>query len=205
MADHGKSLPIMLGRFIFQIRSFTPLILLGLWWVPFARPMQSMHVAWALVCIGLGILIRVISVSHATAGTRTRDDQAHPLCTKGPYALVRNPLYIANILIYSAVAWLFTLHWGWTWLAGVVFFSQYTFIIRYEESLCRRLFGKSYQIYCSQVSRWIPRWDGQVWKEVWQKGQVALHQAAAQELRGMFAVGVTLIIFWLKQQGFFEI
>lgn len=193
-------LTVEMGRFLFQIRSFTPLVLLVLFWLPFGRHPSHWSILSAVSVMLLGLAIRVWCVHHATAATRTRQDQTHPLCVTGPYAMTRNPLYVANILIYGSAAWLVTHHWGWTVLIGCIFSLQYFFIIRYEEQLCRSLFGHPYLEYVQSVSRWLPNVNRQQWKNVWHQGAEPWRIALFQERRGLLAILIALSMFWLKQR-----
>ncbi len=87
----------------FRFRSFTPIPFLILA-VAFARP-----VFWGLVTgffmICIGELLRFWAVSVAGGETRTtriphgRGD----LVTDGPFAYLRNPMYVGNLIIYSGV------------------------------------------------------------------------------------------------------
>lgn len=74
----------------------------------------------------------------------------------GPYALVRNPLYLGTYLM--AV--------GTVWAAGnlpllaavtLLFAGVYHFIILDEETKLRGLFGEPYRLYCDAVPRFVPR------------------------------------------------
>lgn len=95
---------------------------------------------------------------------------AQKLVTWGPYALARNPLYIANGLI--------GLGWGiMSGLAGMLIFAV-TFTILYimiiiprEEEFLRGKFGIEYAAYCRDVGRFFPyrlplklsgRYDGSI-------------------------------------------
>lgn len=74
----------------------------------------------------------------------------------GPYAYVRNPLYLGTWLmaIGTAVA---IENW---WLAGtitVLFATLYHYIILDEETKLQRIFGAPYDSYCRLVPRFFPR------------------------------------------------
>lgn len=74
----------------------------------------------------------------------------------GPYALVRNPLYLGTYLM--AVGTALAIENGWllgtvTILFGVI----YHFIILDEEVKLRRIFGEPYLRYCKLVPRFFPR------------------------------------------------
>ena len=89
-------------------------------------------------------------------GTQAQFDAPRHLVIRGPYRVIRNPMYLgatgvlagaalyygsAALSIYAIVFWIFT-H------CRVVFF---------EEPALARTFGKEYEIYRSSVGRWIHR------------------------------------------------
>lgn len=80
------------------------------------------------------------------------------LVVEGPYRLVRNPLYIGNILAIMGLCILS----GLLWFVPIVFayfFLHYSLVVRYEEYKLSVLFGREYGIYCQKVPRWIPQFS----------------------------------------------
>jgi protein-S-isoprenylcysteine O-methyltransferase Ste14 len=76
--------------------------------------------------------------------------------TRGPYRWVRNPIYLAALLVVLGEAGLF----GSPWLlayAGAMAVCFHLFVTGYEERVLRRCFGPGYLAYRSAVPRWIPR------------------------------------------------
>jgi len=74
----------------------------------------------------------------------------------GPYALVRNPMYLGILLIGLGIV---ALIFKW-WVAGVflvIFIIRYIRLIFKEEKKLLGIFGQAYQEYCSQVPRILPR------------------------------------------------
>jgi hypothetical protein len=74
----------------------------------------------------------------------------------GPYAWVRNPLYLGTYMMALGTAWSVE---AWTLLAvaTVLFAIIYHYIILDEETKLRRIFGAPYEKYCSLVPRFFPR------------------------------------------------
>jgi protein-S-isoprenylcysteine O-methyltransferase Ste14 len=74
----------------------------------------------------------------------------------GPYAWVRNPLYLGTYLM--AVGVLLAIE-SWIPLAvvSVVFGAIYHFIIFDEEVKLKRIFGEPYLLYLNSVPRFFPR------------------------------------------------
>ncbi|MFZ9595433.1 MAG: methyltransferase family protein [Bdellovibrionia bacterium] len=74
----------------------------------------------------------------------------------GPYAFVRNPLYVGTYLMALGTAWAIE-NWILLGVCTVVFAGIYHFIILDEEVKLQRLFQKAYEEYCSGVPRFFPR------------------------------------------------
>jgi protein-S-isoprenylcysteine O-methyltransferase Ste14 len=76
--------------------------------------------------------------------------------TSGPYALVRNPIYIGNTLVIlgavvmSEILWMVPLTLLW---CGMV----HSLVVRYEEQLLEVRYGGEYLRYLAAVRRWLPR------------------------------------------------
>lgn len=78
----------------------------------------------------------------------------HQLVTRGPYALVRHPMYaglipaaVGSLLIYAT----------WTTLAFVCFVPLLTIRAHREETVLAAEFGPEWQAYCRAVPRFFPR------------------------------------------------
>ena len=74
----------------------------------------------------------------------------------GPYCWVRNPIYIAALLVVVGEAWL-VLSLSLILYAVALAVGFHLFVIGYEEPTLRRSFGETYVEYLRTVSRWIPR------------------------------------------------
>lgn len=78
------------------------------------------------------------------------------LATTGPYAMCRNPLYLANITIATAFLFIAHLWWAvipfWVWAVW-----RHSRTIKREEKSLERRFGRSYLDYKAQTTRWFPR------------------------------------------------
>src|SRR6185503_3743199 len=107
-----------LGGWLFRHRTVLPL--------PFAAAILGLRVGQAprsaaLVAAGVAItlageLLRMWGVHHIGAISRTRADRLGPLVSSGPFAYVRNPLYLGNIAIWVG----FALTARLVWLAPVI-------------------------------------------------------------------------------------
>jgi hypothetical protein len=77
------------------------------------------------------------------------------LAANGPYALVRNPMYLGRyFLILGAL-----LLTGHLWLPVVYTVLYYFYMsnrVKREEETLRGVFGTEYEEYCAEVSRFVP-------------------------------------------------
>ena len=150
---------VRLGGWLFRQRTWLPLpIAAALIFIP-AQPVSSMvpFVAAGLALVAAGEALRLWSVHHIGAISRTRSDRLGPLVAAGPFALVRNPLYIGNILLWAGFAFLA----GLPWLAPAIVLLlalEYHAIVRWEEGLLGERLGDSYRAYLARVHRWLPSW-----------------------------------------------
>lgn len=143
------------GRWWFKNRSLSPLpwFLLLVVLPPDFTPTPAqfgMAVLGILIAEGL----RIWAVGYAGSATRTRGDNVPALVHNGPYRFVRNPLYIANIVMYTLAGVAF----GFIYLSiGIFIYSciQYTFIVRFEESILVGIFKDQYVRFKSTVPRWF--------------------------------------------------
>ena len=150
-------------KFFFKYRSFTP-IPIALMIIYFAGANSTHRVAGIFLLL-LGECIRIWAVSHAGGATRTREVGAPSLCTSGPYAQTRNPLYVGNMLMYVGIVLiagmpnqLFAVT-----VTAVFFVVQYSLIVSLEEEALDKLFGKEYSDYKQNVPPIFPRlkpWRG---------------------------------------------
>lgn len=103
-----------------------------------------------------GEILRIWGVSHTGKFTRSRRIKAQMLITSGPYAYVRNPIYVGNFLIGLGFVFL---SGAWLFIAAflVLFGIQYGIITSEEENFLRDKFGAEYDRYCSRTPKYIPR------------------------------------------------
>lgn len=144
-----SSVPLGVGRAVCVLRD--PLAAAPLVYALFSERWEW---AWdpgtwsvALVLCGAGIVLRTLCAQ--------RTGEAGALVRDGPYALVRNPLYVANTLLLAGA----TVASGLTWLLpGTVLWaiSVYTLAVRYEEERLLARFGDEYRAYADEVPRWWP-------------------------------------------------
>jgi protein-S-isoprenylcysteine O-methyltransferase Ste14 len=107
----------------------------------------------------MGEFIRFWGVSWAGSETRTTGSVGGTyLIISGPFAHVRNPLYVGNILIYLGLGIMsFSIFPYLQIFALIFFFVQYYYIIKEEEGYLRKTYGKDYEDYTKSVPSLIPR------------------------------------------------
>jgi protein-S-isoprenylcysteine O-methyltransferase Ste14 len=140
---HRTSLPLPVAAAILTLR-------IG------EAPPSSAVVAAGIAVTALGELLRLWGVHHIGAISRTRSDRLGPLVASGPFALMRNPLYVGNIAVWAG----FALTARLVWLAPAIVLLlglEYHAIVRWEERLLETRLGEAYREYASRVPRWWPK------------------------------------------------
>ena len=100
----------------------------------------------------LGLFLRIWAQEHL----HYRLKAPMKLTVSGPYAFVRNPIYIGNTLLCVAATFMSELIWlvPFTVLWCMVLYS---FVVRYEEQHLMVQYGESYRNYVLYTPRWLPR------------------------------------------------
>jgi protein-S-isoprenylcysteine O-methyltransferase Ste14 len=185
---------IDIRRLAFTYRSYTPIPFL-ITMVIFAQPtLTSLLIGFAIVA--LGEAIRFWGVSIAGSETRTTGNVGGTyLITNGPFAYVRNPLYVGNMLLYAGVGVMSMALYPWLFIVAVAwFYVQYTLIVSKEEEYLREKFRTDYAHYCQHVSRFLPRLTPYVAPNQSPKRE-STSEGLASERRTLQAIGlVTLVI-----------
>ncbi|MGA8264485.1 MAG: isoprenylcysteine carboxylmethyltransferase family protein [Ignavibacteriaceae bacterium] len=141
----------------FKYRSYTPIPFLVLS-IAFINANIWSIFAGFLVAL-CGELIRLWGVSWAGSETRTTGDVGGTfLIVSGPFARVRNPLYVGNILMYVGLGLMSFALFPYLQIAGLIFFFiQYNFIVSEEENYLKKTFGQEFENYLKNVPRFFPR------------------------------------------------
>ena len=177
----------------FTYRSYTPIPFLIVM-VLFAEPtITSLTIGFLIVF--LGELIRFWGVSIAGSETRTTGEVGGTyLITNGPFAYVRNPLYVGNMLLYAGVGVMSMALYPWLLIVAIAwFYVQYTLIVSREEEFLREKFGSDYEQYCQQVRRFVPRFSEYVAPNPPPK-RVSTSEGFASERRTLQAIGLVVLI-----------
>jgi protein-S-isoprenylcysteine O-methyltransferase Ste14 len=126
-----------------------PLFIGAILLVIFAKPSQPGMVV-GIILISLGEGIRVWAAGHL--------EKNEALTVTGPYAYVKNPLYIGSILIATGFCILAD---NIYFLAAITFMFCFHYIPykkKVEGDRLRRIFGSQYDDYDQKVPEYIPRW-----------------------------------------------
>lgn len=124
---------------------------------------SATSVALGLPVAIAGELIRCWAVGYSGVTTRGDRVEAPRLVTGGPYAYVRNPLYVGNFITALGFAVAYTgknsLRAKTTLIGGslAVMAAVYATIIPHEEAFLRSEFGEAFERYCERVPPVVPR------------------------------------------------
>jgi len=146
-----------LGGWLFRQRTWLPVPLAAALIIIPATSTAPPAPFWiaGLTLVAAGEALRLWSVHHIGAISRTRSDRLGPLVAAGPFAFVRNPLYIGNIALWAGFA--VTAQLLWLTPAIVLLLAlEYHAIVRWEEQLLAARLGDAYRDYATRVSRWLP-------------------------------------------------
>ncbi len=93
-------------------------------------------------------------------------DKNRSLAIQGPYALMRNPMYLGRFFLLAGCVLLL----GNIWVL-IIFTALYYFYmtnrVKREEQHLKGIFGEDYQIYCRDVNRFFPTFNGRYMKNLW--------------------------------------
>lgn len=100
----------------------------------------------------LGLALRVWAQMHL----HYRLESKKTLTTTGPYACVRNPIYIANTAMLAGACMLAELFW-FVPVQVLYCAAVYALVVRHEEARLAAKYGAPYREYLASVPRWFPR------------------------------------------------
>ena len=144
---------------------------------------------------GVVLILAGLVVRSWAAGTLRKYKQ---LITSGPYALVRNPLYVGSFLMMAGFCTLLG-----DWLTGCLVIAPmialYRLAVRDEEQILARFFPDQWPAYAARVPRFLPRialptsegWSLRQWRRN--------HEHKPWLGAGLALVG--LRVWWMISQG----
>lgn len=110
-----------------------------------------------------GELLRCWAVGYSGVTTRADAVEAPKLVTAGPYAYVRNPLYVGNFVTAAGFAIAFTGKNSGLARLGLIagalgsMIGVYATIVPHEERFLREKFGEEFDRYCERVPPVVPQ------------------------------------------------
>ncbi len=142
----------------------------------------------------VGLLIRLWSNSYAIKNDK--------LTTCGPYAFVRNPLYLGTLLIVIGFIIVLKIHWIASIAFLIILGSTYYKTIEGEQKDLLAKYKDSYRDYCAKIPAMIPSLIPYAKGEKWPCSIDRL--IFSKEYKSMVWVTVILIFFHLKTRVLIE-
>ena len=98
----------------------------------------------------------ILTFAFVGRGTPALFDPPRRLVVRGPYRIVRNPMYVGASLAVAGAALFYN---SLPLLSYAVLFGliTHTIVVFYEEPTLRRTFGNDYEAYSANVGRWWPK------------------------------------------------
>jgi len=153
------------------IRSLLAALWFGLWffvavpglllWLSGAdllpRPGVSLWLGIAIIALAhLALLREVTTFVRVGRGTHAPFEPPRALLCDGPYAWVRNPMYLLYVAVVLGEALVFRSLVLVAWAAALGLLAH-VYVVCFEEKALQRRFGAAYAAYCARVGRWLPR------------------------------------------------
>jgi len=147
-----------------------------------------------------GEALRCWAVGYSGVTTRSDEVTAPALTTAGPYAFVRNPLYVGNFVTALGFTIAFTGALPVAQRAALsalglgTMLAVYAAIVPLEERYLRETFGEAFEDYVRRVPRLIPR----LWPSAPRTGRYDGRVIAAAETRTFVTFGLMLVALAFK-------
>jgi protein-S-isoprenylcysteine O-methyltransferase Ste14 len=110
-----------------------------------------------IITFGVGVYAWTVwDFARFGRGTPLPFDAPKKLVVRGLYRYVRNPTYLGVILVILGWVALYSSGSLLLYALGVSIIIH-LFVVGYEESSLKKLYGTQYEAYHNSVSRWIPR------------------------------------------------
>lgn len=188
---------------LFKYRSYTPIPFLLLMIIFQNSTIWTLLLGFLIALIGE--LIRFWGVSWTGSETRTTGTVGGTfLIIRGPFAYVRNPLYVGNILIYLGLGIMSFAWFPYLQIVAILFFLfQYYLIVNEEEKYLRERFKEEYKEYCAKVPPFFPRLTAYKNSSVEQPpfSATAGLRSETRSLQAFLGVAALLVILWIVRGG----
>lgn len=192
------------GRWLYHRRSVAgvvllPLLALAIWYPGFPgdrwSAVQLGYLGYAaLLASFAGLALRWFTVGSVPADTSvrsTREMRAARLNTRGPYSVVRHPLYLANAVVQGA----FVAATGSLWFLALFILAYVLYIERIaasEERFLESAHGQTWRDWVARTPAFVPAFSH--WRE--RELPFSVRTVLRREYNGVF--GVTLGFFALE-------
>jgi hypothetical protein len=145
-----------------------------------------------------GEIIRIWAVGYAGSETRTTGSVGgSSLVTQGPYSIVRNPLYIGNVVIYIGAGIMSMALFPYMQIIAFLYFLfQYYCIIINEEEYLFKSFPDTYPVYAKYVNRIIPSFN-KLPPEIISDKKFDLKEGFKSEKRTLASFSIIIILILL--------
>ncbi len=187
------------SSYLFKYRSYTPIPFLILMLIFQESTVWTLIIGFVIALIGE--LIRFWGVSWAGSETRTTGTVGGTfLIISGPFAFVRNPLYVGNILIYLGLGIMSFAWFPYLQIVAILFFFlQYYLIVNQEEKYLVEKFSEQYKEYCKNVPAFIPRLAPYKNPDVVQPpfSIKAGIRSETRSIQAFLGIALLLIILWI--------
>ena len=111
-----------LSEIFFKYRSYTPIPFIIIMLLYQNSNIWSLITGFIIAC--MGEYLRLWGVSWAGSETRTTGNVGGTfLIISGPFAHLRNPLYLGNIMMYTGIGIMSFALFPWLQIVGLIFFS----------------------------------------------------------------------------------
>tara|TARA_B100002052_G_C15828431_1_gene574129 strand:+ start:180 stop:911 length:732 start_codon:yes stop_codon:yes gene_type:complete len=162
-----------IGKFLFQYRGQIPILLILIavpviyktsYYEKIPIETQSIVKCIAILIALCGLIIRFITVATTPTGTSGKNRKrqvADQLNTTGIYSIVRNPLYLANYLIWLGVS-IYSLSYLLIIITSLFFFIIYEKIILVEEDFLTKKYQKKYETYSLKTPCLLPNFNNYI-------------------------------------------
>ncbi|MFC1569451.1 methyltransferase family protein [bacterium] len=111
------------------------------------------------IVVVLGMTLRMVSAGYLLGQHIVTEVGADYLCASGPFAHIRNPLYVGNMTVGIGVGVALNEWYGYL-IIVLAYICMYIAIIPLEEQFLEEKFGKAFDEYKKHVKRLIPNIKG---------------------------------------------
>jgi len=186
------------GAWLFRQRTWLPIPLaLALLVIPGPASASTATVVAGAILALAGEGLRLWAVQHIGTISRTRSDRLGPLISTGPFAYVRNPLYLGNIALWAGFAMAAGLIW-FVPIVTAVLALEYHAIVRWEEQLLLVRRGDEYRAYVARVPRWVPSFKSDAGAAPTERH--GWRDTLFSERGTLIAIGVGFVLLWIKSR-----